>query len=360
MKTNLCWQWQRSANDRPIWIRFDNQLSQWQLTTGHQDFDIPFKHEHLELFIEALERYLATAKPTTFKRAFSETDVRNTEVNKEGCKNNIGNCILLDDEDKYRLLLVLRTLHILHLIASLRLRMQVNDILLRHSDGDSLLPRLASIKPISWSWIRSANNKPVWIKPDLESEQWLITTGHEGYDIPFKVEHLSGFLKAIEQHLADGHAQSFKRIFANNNIRNTEVNSVGLTNNCGNTIAMDKEDKLHLYSVLMIYETLLVKVKDFREEFNLWKHLHLAAYSPASSLSPLSSYLEPPHIFGTPPILRTPLCGGGFVDYTLGKIYGHPGLPEGAFLDSLGNVRHPLTGDILGRLHGDKIVPPHE
>jgi len=58
---------------------------------------------------------------------------------------------------------------------------------------------------------------------------------------------------------------------------------------------------------------------------------------------------------------RIPLDGGGILDYSTRRIYDllpHGPIPNGAFVDSLGLVRHPLDGHVIGQLNGNRIVPP--
>lgn len=364
MAINFCWHWQRSANNKPVWVRFDPQSTQWLLATGDQDFDIPFKNEHFALFIDALKRFLDTGESRTFKRSFDKADLRDTEVNAQGCLNNKGNCIFLDNDDKYRLLLVLKTLYTLDLIDSIFFRFNEVVWYVRNhrmlielsTTTNSRLPSPEPIRPIAWSWQRSANNKLIWIKIDVENDQWLITPDHPDWEVPFRLEHLNSFVKALESYMISGHAQHFERNFGQNDIRDTEVNSSGLVNNRGNTIALNSQDLLNLYSILSIYKTLLLTLNDFHERLRSGRYI----YSPyESDIFPLSSVFSPrdeaPRI---PSVIRQSLGGGGWVDYPLRRIYGHPSIPDGAFLDSLGNVRDPKTGNILGRLIGDQIVPP--
>jgi hypothetical protein len=58
---------------------------------------------------------------------------------------------------------------------------------------------------------------------------------------------------------------------------------------------------------------------------------------------------------------RTSIAEGGILDHSTGRICGLPPygpIPNGAFVDPLGLVRHPLDGHVMGQMQGDRIVPP--
>lgn len=76
--------------------------------------------------------------------------------------------------------------------------------------------------------------------------------------------------------------------------------------------------------------------------------------------NPLFPSMFPAEPFSPPPIIRQPLRPRGWIDYPIRRIYGHPLVPDGSFVDSLVNVHDPTTGAILGRIIGDSIVPPFD